>query len=349
VIIGGRYGVPATGVAAVVLNVTVTGSDASGFITAYPTGTAAPMTSNVNYTAGQRTANAVTVRLGSGGRVTLRNSSAGSAGIEVDAFGYYVGGMAVLPGAFIPLTPSRVLDTRVGTGAPTGAVAGQAALNLVVAGQGGVPATGVSAVVLNVAVTEPAGSGFITAYAAGASVPPVTSLSFAPGQTTSTLVTARVGAGGAVSLRNNSLGSVHLVADLIGYYLDGAVTAAGMFVLVDPARIRDTRDGTGGPAGTVPAGATVPLSVAGRGGVPAAGASAAVLTLTVTEPGATGWITVFDAGPGPTFMSSVAFGPGQTVSNTVIIRLGPGGSVTIRNNSAGTLHYIADVVGYFRL
>ena len=46
---------------------------------------------------------------------------------------------------------------------------------------------------------------------------------------------------------------------------------------------------------------------------------------------------------------TVPLSAGRTVSNAVINRLGPGGWLIVWNNSTGTLHYFADVFGYFRL
>ncbi len=55
-------------------------------------------------------------------------------------------------GTFVSLPPSRVLDTRTGNGA-TGPVTGYSTVSVQVTGRGGVPSSGVSAVVLNVTET----------------------------------------------------------------------------------------------------------------------------------------------------------------------------------------------------
>jgi hypothetical protein len=62
----------------------------------------------------------------------------------------------VQAGGFTAVTPARILDTRSGLGAPAAKVGPASVLELQVNGRGGVPATGVSAVALNVTVTEPA-------------------------------------------------------------------------------------------------------------------------------------------------------------------------------------------------
>ena len=122
------------------------------------------------------------------------------------------------PGAFTSLAPSRVLDTRIGNGAPAAPVASGATLRLQVTGRGGVPATGVSAVVLNVTVTRPTATGYVTVFPDGTAQPNASNLNFVPGQTVPNLVVVKVGTGGMVDLTNMSPGSTHLVADVAGYY-----------------------------------------------------------------------------------------------------------------------------------
>ena len=93
----------------------------------------------------------------------------------------------VPPGAYVALTPTRLLDTRTGTGAPKARVATRATVTLQVTGQGGVPASGVSAVVLNVTAVAPTRPGFVTVYGQG-SLPTVSNLNFVAGQTVPNLV-----------------------------------------------------------------------------------------------------------------------------------------------------------------
>jgi hypothetical protein len=95
---------------------------------------------------------------------------------------------------FTSLAPSRLLDTRIGVGAPQGAVAPGGTVHLQVAGRGRVPAMGVSAVVLNVTVTGATRPGFVTAYGDGTALPGASNLNFVAGQTVPNLVIAPVGA-----------------------------------------------------------------------------------------------------------------------------------------------------------
>src|SRR5207245_2703186 len=69
----GVGGVPATGVAAAILNVTVTQPTANGYLTVYPAGSGRPLASNLNFVAGQTVPNLVEVALGTGGKVSAFN------------------------------------------------------------------------------------------------------------------------------------------------------------------------------------------------------------------------------------------------------------------------------------
>ncbi len=119
------------------------------------------------------------------------------------------------------------------------------------------------------------------------------------------------------------------------------------FVALAPARILDTRTGTGQPAaGIVPAGGTISLAVAGHGGVPPTGAVAVVMNVTATGAGAPGFVTVWPSGASRPLASSVNVDhAGQTRSNLVTVALGADGAVELFTLSSA--HLVADVAGYF--
>ena len=81
----------ATGVSAVVLNVTVTNPQASGYVTVYGDGDPKPSTSNVNFRAGRTVPNLVIAPVGADGRVDLYNGSTAMADLLADVAGYFVG------------------------------------------------------------------------------------------------------------------------------------------------------------------------------------------------------------------------------------------------------------------
>ena len=247
-------------------------------------------------------------------------------------------------GSFVSLDPFRLLDTRYNVGAAA-ALSGGSSLTLSVLNRGGVPASGVSAVILNVTVTGPTQPGHITVYPSGTTAPTASNLNFDPGQTIANLVVAKLGTDGKVALKNGGAGTTHLIADVAGYILTGTPTAPGTYNALDPARLLDTRYNVGAAA-ALSGGSSLTLSVLNRGGVPASGVSAVILNVTVTGPTQPGHITVYPSGTTAPTASNLNFDPGQTIANLVVAKLGTDGKVALKNGGAGTTHLIADVAGY---
>jgi hypothetical protein len=260
----------------------------------------------------------------------------------VDMGAYEAQSMPIVGARYHPLDPVRILDTREGVGAATGRLGPASTLNLQVAGRGGVPSTGVSAVVLNVTVTEPTATSFLTVWPTGRPLPLASNLNYVAGQTVPNLVVVNVGEGGRVSVYNYS-GSPHVVADVAGWYGEAGSSSGARYTSVVPSRILDSRYGVGAPR--VGPNASVDLQVTGRGGVPA-GASAVVLNVTVTEPTTTSYLTAWPTGRSRPLASNLNFVAGQTVPNLVVVKVGDNGMVSLYN-SAGTAHVIADVAGWF--
>ena len=124
---------------AVAINVTADRPTAASHLTVWPTGSALPGTSNLNFPAGRTIPNLVVSAVGPDGSVSIRNNS-GQVQVIGDLVGWFdlgEGSTVGLPGggpldgrsaqglppvekgaAYEPLTPSRILDTRSGVGAP---------------------------------------------------------------------------------------------------------------------------------------------------------------------------------------------------------------------------------------
>ena len=125
-----------------------------------------------------------------------------------------------------------------------------------------------------------------------------------------------------------------------------AAPAAGRYHPLPPSRVLDSRDGTGGVSAPVGPGATVSVTVTGRGGVPATGVSAVVLNVTATGPSAVSYLTIFASGSPRPLTSSLNFGPGQTVGNQAVSVVGPDGAINVFN-AYGHTALVADVVGWY--
>lgn len=345
-----RLGVPAANVTAIALNVVATNaSGPDSYLTVWPTGQARPLASNLNFEPGVSVPNLVIARVGIDGKVSLYNNL-GTINVAADIQGYFLGDTT--GSTYIPLNPARVLDTRNGTGGTSTPVGPGGIIELKVTDAGGVPAAGGTAVALNVTATNVSGAeSYLTVWPSGSSRPLASNLNFIAGQTVPNLVIARVGDGGKVAIYNN-VGRVDVVADTQGYF--AAPVAApplpgSVYFPTNPARILDSRDGTGVPGGArgqLGTGGTLDVQVTGQGGVPS-NATAVVLNVTAADsPGPDSYLTVYPTGTARPLASNLNFVAGQTVPNLVIARIGSGGKVTLYNNLGSTV-VIADVQGYF--
>jgi hypothetical protein len=213
----GRGGVPASGVTAVVLNVTVVDASGSeGYLTAWPSDAGRPWASNMNYYAGQTVPNVVVTKVGTAGIVDLFNSS-GSIDVVVDVAGWYGPEGASAGSGFTGVPPSRLVDTRFGTGAALQPLGPGATLAVQVTGRGGVPATGVAAVALNVTAVNPTANGYLTVWPAGVARPLASNLNLSPSWTVPNMVFVKVGDNGMVNLFN-AAGRTDVIVDVAGWY-----------------------------------------------------------------------------------------------------------------------------------
>ncbi len=328
-IVAGVGGVPPAGVSSVVLNVTATEPSTAGYVTVWPTGSPRPLASNLNVMRGDTVPNLVVAAVGDGGKVSLF-SSAASAHLVVDvvAFAGDVGG-----GTLVPVTPTRLVDTRLTGVRLTAGVP----LVVPVAGRSGVPAVGVVGVVANVTVTEPTAAGYLTAWPAGEVAPLASNLNFVGGQTVPNLVLVKL-RDGAMALQASA--SAHILVDVCGYLVANA-TGVELRAAV-PVRVLDTRDpgGTGAPVGP---GATVAVPTAAA--VPP-DATAVLLNVTAVDPTVPGFVTAWSGAVDRPVASTLNLVPGRVVANLAVVPLDASGRCALYN-SAGQTHLVADVMGWF--
>ncbi|MER5760209.1 hypothetical protein [Streptomyces sp. NPDC002082] len=240
---------------------------------------------------------------------------------------------------FTAYGPTRLLDTRNAIGGGAAKVPAYQSVRVKVAGNGEIPA-GVTAVALNVTVTNARSGGHVIAFASGRERPDTSNLNFAPGQTVPNLVIVPVGKDGFVELYNGGWDSIDLIADVTGYF---SRTQASGYTPSAPVRIVDTREGLGrgGKRG----------QVAGQGSFkiqfPRGLYTAVAFNVTVTNPRDAGHLTAYPSDqPAPT-TSNLNFLGGQTIANSVIVPVAADGSVTIRNGSWQPTDVVVDLVGNY--
>ena len=322
----GVAGVPATGVSAVALNVTGLARTRSTYLTVYPTGTSRPLASNLDVVPGVPQANAVFAQVGSDGTVTVSNSS-GVTDVVVDLNGYFA-----TSSSYVGQSPQRLVDTRVGGGAAVGA---NRTLTVSAAGHAGVPASGISSVVVNLTGISTKAATYLSALAPGATRPSSSNLNLVPGQTSAVLVIAQLSATGQLSVYNSG-GPTHVVIDVLGWF-----TSTSDYTPIAPFRLIDTRGSF--PHG-VPYGGSIPVKAPGFTSVPY-DAGAVVVSVTAIKPTTAGYLTVHPSGTPVGATSSLNVAAGATTPNLVVAQLSPQGTFEVYNHAKGA-DMVVDVVGW---
>lgn len=214
-------------------------------------------------------------------------------------------------GTYSPLASARLLDTRPGT--PLGA---GKSLSLSIAGKGGVPTSGVSAVVVNITATGATANSFLTVYP-GATRPNVSTINFLKGVNRANIATVPL-SDGKISVYN-SAGSVDVLVDVVGYYANSASTATlgSEFDTADPERLADTR---GDADGQVAPQTSLDLFIDFN---PDANKTVTALALNITAVGAksSGYLTAFDGGTRPA-TSTLNFANASATPNLAVVKTG---------------------------
>jgi hypothetical protein len=351
--VAGIDGVPADATA-VALNVTVTNTTYASYLSVFPAGGTQHNVSNLNWTAGETVANAVIVPVGTAEQVTIYNYD-GNTDVVVDLQGYFApeSGSSTA-GAYVPLTPTRIADTRVGSGYPyEGDTLGPAlslpdTLNVQVTGEDGIPA-GATGAIVNVTVVNTTTSSYLTAYPEGAPQPTASNLNWTAGETVANRVLVSLSSTGMITIYNYN-GNTDVVVDVNGYFISGTSALpsnASLYTAITPARITDTRSGSRYPneGDTLGAGGTLSVQVTGVGGIPA-DATAGVLNVTATDTMDGSYFTVYPTGGAMPTASDVNWTAGQTVPNLTVATLSSGGWVTVYSY-AGKADLVVDAFGYF--
>jgi alpha-tubulin suppressor-like RCC1 family protein len=342
----GRGGVP-VGATSAVLNVTATDHFGDGgYLTVYACEATRRETSNLNVDHGGTVANAVTVELGTSGKVCVYTFN--RTHIVVDVTGYADSSSSL---RYSSVTPVRVIDTRQPTSATSRLTAGQ---TVELAMPSSVPSSA-EAVALNVTLVSTDGYGWAAVYPCGLPRPNTS--------TVNTTISATVAGSALALLGSNDKVCVYtsvgtdLLVDIFGWY---GSEAEAELQSHDAQRLLDTRRAivistitengesievaddqsyifnTPVPAGTV-SGVSTDVGYAGE-------ASAVVANITVTAPEAEGYLTVYDCQSKMPIVSSLNFKAGEIRANQIVIPTTTD-SLCIYNSVAA--HIILDVVGRY--
>ena len=325
--------IPTTGVTSVVLNVTVTGTTASGYLTASGDRSSASTTSTLNWTKGKTIANLVTIKVPGDGKINFYVSS--PAHVLATVQGYFTKGSGGQ--TYNPIAPIRVVNT-LGGAAPTNTV-----LPLSIRGpqssgivNNTVPADA-TAVVVNYTVTGTGTSGWLGAGPSPAQ-PTTSNLNWGLANSTlANLAITPIGTDGKINIRVS--GSTQVIADVFGYY---SPSGGFSFTPTAPTTLLDTRPAADNAR--FGNGETRLIQIGGQVGVPN-GVKAVVLNVTSVGSTHAGWLRAWASdGPVPA-ASNLNWSAGAAVPNQVVVPVGADGKINIYTNYSTDL--IIGVFGYY--
>ena len=317
------------------LNVTVVPHTVLGFLTTFPCGQAQPLASTLN-SDGRIKAVAAIVPAGTNGDVCFFVTHDTELVLDID--GYFVPDIDPASLAFFPVTPCRLVDTRLPAGPLGGpSLVGNAARTFpLLSSPCNLPAT-VRAYSLNYTSVPKGVLGFLTTWPGGQLQPLVSTLNAVTGAVTANAAIVPAGTNGDVSVFVTH--SSDLVIDVNGYFAPPDVGGLSLFNL-SPCRVIDTRN----PAGSPPFNGLLNVDV---GGSPCGSPSAArsyVLNATVVPPAPLGFLTLWPQGATQPLVSTLNAADGAVTSNMAIVPTTNGSISAFGSNAT---HLVLDISGYF--
>jgi hypothetical protein len=180
-----------------------------------------PSSSTLNFPVGDDRANGVTVALGAGGTLSVTYAaptSGRTAHVIFDVTGYFVPNKS--GATFVPLTPTRILDSRDGTGGLSGPFSSHVARTFTVIGHGNVP-TNATAVTGNLTVTQQTSLGYLAIGPVAMNNPTSSTLNFPLNDDRANAVTVALSSSGTLSITYaapTSGPTAQVIFDVTGYF-----------------------------------------------------------------------------------------------------------------------------------
>jgi hypothetical protein len=349
--VDGQAQLPTSGIAAVAVNFTVLTPAANGYLKADKDETSANSTvTYLNWLAGSTQSNSGVLPVGDDGKIQVWVSS--STNMLIDVQGYYTSGDPAA-GGYVPVTQTRVLDTRNGTGGfpETPWTDGSTKTISITDGpvDAGVPSDA-SAVMVNFLVLDQTANGWLQPYPADGAAPQQ-SLNFSGHAADATGATVALATGGTdagaikVDTHMTDGGSTDLIIDVLGYFTS-TNPAAGVFT-PGAAKVYDSYNGADA---SVPAGETITIPVLGQAGVPADGIGAVAANIVVhNESGAAGsYLSAWASEASEPTASALYYWASTATSNMVNVAVGGAdGAIQVHNKGTLTVKLTVFVEGWY--
>lgn len=333
----GPCGIPGTA-QAYALNVTVVPHGNLGYLTVWPTGQSRPGVSTLNSLDGRVKANAAIVPAGSsGGAISVFATD--DTDVVLDINGYFVAATSSSGLGFYPMTPCRLVDTRL---SPSSTIvsgtlpAGSTTTLPILSSSCHVPSTA-QAYSLNVTLVPPAAVGYLTVYPTGKSRPGVSTLNDPTGTVEANAAIAPAGTAGSINVYVTD--ATDLLVDIDGYFAPVGAGALSLYT-VRPCRVMDTRL----PSGAPPFVGAIDVDVAASQCGGTATAQAYVFNATVVPQGYLGYLTLWPQGRGQPTVSTLNAYDAAITSNMAIV---PTNNTGISAYAHDSTYLILDIFGFF--
>ncbi|MBT1671864.1 RHS repeat-associated core domain-containing protein [Curtobacterium flaccumfaciens] len=219
-----------------------------------------------------------------------------------------------------------------------------------VAGVAGLPSSGIGAVTMMVTIADPSGSGQLQMRADASDTTTLMMIynSGVGGNTSNTGLLA-VADDGTIQVRTETAQS-KVVIDVTGYYTStkNGVSAGG-FVAMSPARVLDSRDGTGAAQGQIPAGSQRTIQATGSNGIPAGAAAVAVNIIVINREAKAGYVRPTPTGETrSTGVLNYNSNEGLSTAMNAQVALSADGKFSIDTAAeGGKIDLVVDIQGYF--
>jgi hypothetical protein len=327
--------IPATAQAYSV-NATVVPHGPLGFLTVFPCGQPLPLASTLNAIDGRVKAAAAIVPAGTNGDLCFFTTS--DTELVLDINGYFVPNSSPTALAFFPVTPCRVVDTRLAAGSLGGPTlaANSSRTFPILSSPCNLPATA-QAYSMNFTAVPQGPLGFLTTWPAGQTQPLVSTLNANLGGITANSAIVPAGANGDISVFVSNPSDV--VIDVNGYFAPPAAGGLSLFPLT-PCRVLDTRTSPVRPPTATPFDVSVALSGCGAPTT----AQSFVLNATVVPPASFGFLALWPQGTTQPLVSTLNAIDGAITSNMAIV---PTTNGLISAFGTHPVDLILDMSGYF--
>jgi hypothetical protein len=320
------------------VNITVVPHVPLGYLTVFPCGETQPFVSTLNSVDGRIKAVAAIVPAGTGGAICFFVTN--DTELVLDINGYFVPAANPSALAFYPVTPCRLVDTRLPNGALGGPFLASNATRTfpILSSSCNVPSTA-QAYSLNFTSVPRGRLGFLTTWPAGQPQPLVSTLNATTGTVTANAAIVPGGTNGGVSVfvTNDS----DLVIDINGYFAPPGSGPGGLSLYnLVPCRVLDTRN----PPGSPPFTGTLDVNVAASPCGAPLSAQSYVLNATVVPPGLLSYLTLWAQGAAQPVVSTLNTWDGTITSNMAIV---PTTNGSVSAFATDSTHLLLDISAYF--